>query len=150
MPVSGTAVSHMERQDPSQRPYLVRAMHEWMTDTGKTPHLVINATVSGVQVPVEHVQDGKIVLNCSYSATGNLVLGNDEIKFEARFSGIPHLIRAPLESILGIYARESGEGMLFAEQDDEDGHPTPPDTNDDDGPEPSPDGPGRSHLRVVK
>ncbi len=140
----------MANQDPSQRPYLVRAMHEWMTDTGKTPHLVINAAAPGVQVPVEHVQDGKIVLNSSYSATKNLVLGNDVIEFEARFSGMPHQIRAPLESILGIYARESGEGMLFSEQ--EDGDPQPPlsDTDNDDEPEPPPAGPGRSHLRVVK
>ena len=139
----------MASQDSSQRPYLVRAMHEWMTDTGKTPHLVIDATVSGVQVPVGHVKDGKIVLNCSYSATKNLVLGNDEIEFEARFGGKPHLIRAPMESVLGIYARESSEGMLFAEQEDGESE-IPSDTNDDDDPEPAPAGPGRSHLRVVK
>jgi stringent starvation protein B len=140
----------MDSQDFSQRPYLVRAMHEWMTDTGKTPHLVIDATVSGVQVPAGHVKDGKIVLNCSYSATKSLVLGNDEIEFEARFGGKPHLIRAPMESVLGIYARESSDGMLFAKQEDGDSEPILTDTNDDDDPEPSPAGPGRSHLRVVK
>jgi len=107
----------MPHQDLSQRPYLIRALHEWMTDNGKTPHLVLDATVSGLQVPLEHIQGGKIVLNCSYSATKNLVLGNDDIQFETRFSGKAHLIRAPMDSVLGIYARESGEGMLFAEQD---------------------------------
>lgn len=140
----------MTEQDPSQRPYLVRAMHEWMTDTGKTPHLFLDATVSGVEVPIQHVQDGKIVLNCSYSATKNLVLGNDNIEFEARFSGTPHLIRAPMESVLGIYARESGEGMLFTEQEVDDNVPTDSDPNDDDAPKPPPPGPGRSHLRIVK
>ncbi|RLA26640.1 MAG: ClpXP protease specificity-enhancing factor [Gammaproteobacteria bacterium] len=141
----------MTSQDSSQRPYLVRAMHEWMTDTGKTPHLIIDAVAPGVQVPVEYVQDGKIVLNCSYSAIKNLVLGNDEVEFEARFGGVAHLIRAPIDSVLGIYARESGEGMLFSEQEVEAGQPPMLDTdNDDDSPEPPPAGPGRSHLRVVK
>ena len=141
----------MTQQDPSQRPYLVRAMHEWMTDTGKTPHLFLDAAVPGVQVPAQHVQDGKIVLNCSYSATKNLVLGNDGIEFEARFSGTPHLIKAPIESVLGIYARESGEGMLFTEQEVGDHPEATSDPNDDDTPEPTPPTtPGRSHLRVVK
>ncbi len=140
----------MTQQDPSQRPYLVRAMHEWMTDTGKTPHLFLDATVSGVEVPAQHVQDGKIVLNCSYSATKNLVLGNDGIEFEARFSGTPHLIIAPMESVLGIYARESGEGMLFSEQEAGGDVPETSDSDDDEAPDPSPAGPGRSHLRVVK
>jgi len=125
-------------------------MHEWMTDNGKTPHLVIDAAQSGVQVPDVHVKDGKIVLNCSYSATKNLVIGNDLVEFEARFDGTPRLIRAPMDTVLGIYARETGEGMLFTDQDDGDGDAAPSDSNDDDGPEPSPDGPGRSHLRIVK
>ncbi len=143
----------MTSQDSSQRPYLVRAMHEWMTDTGKTPHLIIDAVAPGVQVPVEYVQDGKIVLNCSYAAIKNLVLGNDEVEFEARFGGVAHLIRVPIDSVLGIYARESGEGMMFSEQEVEASQPTILDTdNDDDSPEPPPagPGPGRSHLRVVK
>jgi stringent starvation protein B len=143
----------MTSQDSSQRPYLVRAMHEWMMDTGKTPHLIIDAVSPGVQVPVEHVQDGKIVLNCSYAAIKNLVLGNEEVEFEARFGGVPHLIRAPIDAVLGIYARETGEGMLFSEQEVEAGQSPLLDTdndNDDDSPEPPPVGPGRSHLRVVK
>ncbi len=140
--------------DPSQRPYLIRAMHEWMTDTGKTPHLVVDAIAPGVQVPSMHIQDGKMVLNCSYSATKNLILGNDEIEFEARFSGVPHVIRVPVETVLSIYARESGEGMLFAEQEVGVGEVALSDANDDDDSEPTPTppsaGPGRSHLRVVK
>jgi len=140
----------MTNQDPTQRPYLVRAMHEWMTDAGKTPHLVIDVSISGVQVPAEHIQDGKIVLNCSYSATKNLILGNDEIVFEARFSGRPHMIRAPIESVLGIYARDSGEGILFTEQEAGDSETIVSDPDNDDDPEPPTPSPGRSHLRVVK
>ena len=140
----------MANQDSSQRPYLVRAMHEWMTDNGKTPHLVIDATHSGVQIPTEHVKDGKIVLNSSYSATKNLVIGNDLVEFEARFGGAPRLISAPMDAVLGIYSRESGEGMLFTDQDDGDPEAAPPEFNDDDDPEPPPAGPGRSHLRIVK
>jgi len=140
----------MTNQDPTQRPYLVRAMHEWMTDAGKTPHLVIDVSIPGVQVPAEHIQDGKIVLNCSYSATKNLILGNDEIVFEARFSGRPHMIRAPIESVLGIYARDSGEGILFTEQEAGDSETIVSDPDNDDDPEPPTPSPGRSHLRVVK
>ena len=149
----------MSGQDFSQRPYLVRAMHEWMTDSGKTPHLVVDAKAAGVRVPLEYVEDGRIVLNCSYSATSNLVMGNEEIEFGARFGGTPHLISVPIDAVMGIYSKESGEGMLFAEEhEDSSAEPLAagPDTNDgsDDGsnpPEPPPSGsPGRSHLRVIK
>ena len=142
----------MVPQDPSQRPYLLRAMHEWMTDTGKTPHVVIDATVSGVQVPGEYIQDGRIILNCSYSAVENLVLGNEAIEFKARFNGTSHLIKVPIDAVVSIIARESGEGMLFADQDAAagDSQPAISDINDDDGPEPPPAGPGRPSLRIVK
>lgn len=140
----------MSDQDSSQRPYLVRAMHEWMTDNGKTPHVVIDAGLPGVSVPVEHVQDGKIVLNCSYDATKNLVIGNDMIEFEARFNGAPHHVSAPIVAVLGIYARESGEGMLFTDKQEEGESAQPADTDNDDGPEPPTAGPGGPHLRVVK
>jgi len=126
-------------------------MHEWMTDSGTTPHLILDASVPGVQVPAAHVHDGKIVLNCSYSATQNLVLGNDEIGFEARFSGTPHRIVAPVAAVLGIITRESGQGMLFGEhtQDVPDA-PASDAADDDTDPKPPPAGPGKSHLRIVK
>ena len=100
-----------------QRPYLIRAMHEWMMDNGFTPHLVADATVTGLKVPNEHVKEGKIVLNVSHSATRGLVLGNDEIAFEARFDGVAHAICVPVQAVLGIYARETGQGMVFAAED---------------------------------
>lgn len=132
------------RTTSKQRPYLIRAMHEWMADNGLTPHIVADASHAGLRVPTEHVKDGKIVLNVSYSATRELVLGNDEIVFEARFDGVPHRITVPVGAVLGIYARETGQGMVFSEESpsDPDGPDTPPD--------PDPDPPGKPHLKVVK
>jgi len=100
-----------------KRPYLLRAMHQWMTDSGHTPHVIVNAERAGVSVPRAYVKDGKIVLNLSHSATQHLVLGNDWIEFEARFAGVVHQVRFPVSAALGIYARETGEGMVFSEQD---------------------------------
>lgn len=100
-----------------QRPYLLRAMHEWMIDNGFTPHIVASAASEGLRIPEEHVRDGKIVFNVSYTATRALVLGNDEIRFEARFNGIPREINIPIDAVLGIYARETGQGMIFSDED---------------------------------
>lgn len=104
-----------EKPSPSRRPYLIRAMHEWMTDNGQTPHLVVDAAVQGVDVPRKYVEDGKIILNVGYDATLNLRLGNDYVEFEARFEGAPQQVRVPMPAVLGIYARETGQGMLFTE-----------------------------------
>ena len=100
-----------------KRPYLLRAMHQWMTDGGMTPHLIVDAEREGVEVPRAYVKDGKIVLNVSYDATQRLELGNDWLEFDARFAGVAHHVRVPISAVLGVYARESGEGMVFSEQD---------------------------------
>jgi stringent starvation protein B len=100
-----------------QRPYLIRAMHEWMMDNGFTPHIVADASVAGLRVPTAHVKEGKIVLNVSHSATRGLVLGNDEIAFEARFDGVAQQVCVPMQAVRGIYARETGQGMVFAAED---------------------------------
>ena len=92
-------------------------MHEWMVDNGFTPHLVVDARRDGVEVPKEHVKDGKIVLNLSSSATQHLKLGNEWIEFDARFAGVVNHVNFPISAVLGIYARETGEGMVFTEQD---------------------------------
>ncbi len=123
-----------------QRPYLIRAMHDWMTDNGFTAHLVVSVPADGLVVPERHVSDGKIVLNVSQSATRDLVFGNDEITFEARFDGEPWRLTIPVDAVLGIYARETGQGMIFPDEN------APP---DGDSPQPSP-GSGRPHLKVVK
>lgn len=101
----------------STRPYLIRALHEWCTDNGLTPYLAVKVDRS-VQVPREFVQDGEIVLNVSYDATGNLQLGNEYIEFKARFGGKPREIMVPVERVQAIYARESGQGMSFPVVDD--------------------------------
>lgn len=122
-----------------RRPYLLRAMHEWMSDSGQTPHVVVDAAVPGVVVPAEHIREGKIVLNLSHAATRGLVIGNDTVQFEARFGGRPWQVTVPVHAVLGIYARETGQGMIFGEE----GGPEPP--------EPEPSGrPGKPKLKVVK
>jgi stringent starvation protein B len=101
-------------------------MHEWMIDCGHTPHAIVDASQEGVQVPQAFVTDGRIVLNLSPSATQALLIGPDVMEFNARFSGVSHYIRVPLNAILGIYARETGEGMVFAEEGAEtEGEPDP-------------------------
>ena len=92
-------------------------MHEWMLDNGFTPHLVVDARRDGVHVPTEHIQDGKIILNVSHSATKALTLGNERVTFEARFGGVPRQLEFPVSAVLGIYARETGQGMLFGDDD---------------------------------
>jgi len=117
-------------------------MHEWMVDNGLTPHIVADANVAGLRVPPQHVKDGKIVLNVSHAATRGLVLGNEEIGFEARFNGVPRQLTVPVHAVLGIYARETGQGMVFSTEDS-----PPPGTNG----EPAPgSGAGRPSLKVVK
>ena len=100
----------------SRRPYLLRAMHEWISDSGCTPHVVVDAGVTGVDVPRQYVQDGKIVLNLSWSATAGLTLGNDEVSFSGRFGGAGMNVRIPVPAVLAIYARETGQGMIFSEE----------------------------------
>jgi stringent starvation protein B len=123
-----------------KRPYLIRAMHEWMTDNGLTPHLVVDTEVKGLTVPEEYITEGKIILNVSYAATRSLLISNDAVSFEARFSGIPRQIQVPALAVLGIYARETGQGMIFTDEE-------PPPTSEAPGGRGSP---GRPTLKVVK
>jgi stringent starvation protein B len=101
----------------SRRPYLLRAMHEWITDSLFTPHLVVDASQPGVDVPQQYVQGGKIILNVSHTATSGLNLGNDYVSFRARFGSMTHDVLVPIGAVLGIYARETGQGMIFSEAD---------------------------------
>ena len=100
-----------------RRPYLLRALHEWITDSGETPHLVVDASAAGVAVPRQYVKDGKIVLNVSFTATQLLKMGNEFVSFEARFGGTSQAVQVPVRAVLGIYARETGQGMIFPEGD---------------------------------
>jgi stringent starvation protein B len=126
-----------------KRPYLLRAMHEWISDCGNTPHVIVDAEIEGIEVPRAHIKDGKIVLNLSMSATHRLTMGADEVQFDARFAGVNHHVRFPVSAVLGIYARETGEGMVFSEQDLGPEPPSRP-TSADEG------APRRPQLKVVK
>jgi stringent starvation protein B len=126
----------------SSRPYLIRALHQWIVDNGLTPHLVVDAQMEGVEVPRQFVQDGRIILNISPTAVANLELNNDYVAFNARFSGRPMDVFLPPRAVLAVYARENGRGMAFGEEEGEEEGPPP-----DDGP--GPEG-GRPSLRVVK
>jgi len=97
----------------SVKPYFVQALHEWITDNGLTPLVVVDATCKGVRVPEHVIEDGKVVLNVSYDATQNLQMDDELLTVSARFSGVSHTIIVPMESISAIYARENGKGMMF-------------------------------------
>jgi stringent starvation protein B len=158
-------------QEISTKPYLLRALYEWCTDNGYTPHIAVRVD-NQTRVPRQFVRDNEIVLNISFEATSQLQMGNEWIEFHARFSGKSHKIEVPVANVLAIYARENGQGMAFPvesaggeatdSEDDEavidevpaeapqaaekvsepDNEPTP----DDDGTK----GGGRAHLKVVK
>lgn len=98
------------------KPYLLRAVHEWITDRGDTPQVVVNADRQDVAVPREGIKDGRIVLNISYQATRNLELGGETIRFEARFSGAARQVSVPLDAVLCIFSRETGQGVVLTDQ----------------------------------
>ena len=112
----------------SSRPYLVRALHEWIVDNGCTPYLLVDATFEGVEVPQQYVKDGQIVLNISPSAVGGITLGNEQIRFRGRFGGVAVEVAVPVPAVLGIYARENGQGMVFDPEPP--GNPEPPGGDD--------------------
>ncbi len=121
----------------SSRPYLMRAIYEWIVDSNMTPYLLVNANYPGAHVPVEHVNDGKIILNVAPEAVQNLDMMGDEVHFNARFDGKPMRVLVPVAGVLAIYARENGRGMVF---NDDDETPPDPEQNKTSGP----------NLRVVK
>lgn len=128
-------------------------MLDWIVDCGWTPHLIVDATLDAVEVPRQFVKEGRIVLNISASATQNFSIGADSVEFSARFSGVSHRIRVPCDAVLGIYARETGQGMVFT---DEPPSPPPEDTSATGSNEKAVDRPsrpaakGRPSLKVVK
>lgn len=122
----------------SLKPYLIRAIYEWITDNDLTPHLLVDANHSGAVVPQQFIDDGKIVLNIRPQAIQALALGNEDIRFNARFGGNPMLIIVPIPAVKAIYAKENGKGMVFDQDDDTESPP----------PEKKP--PTKPSLRVVK
>jgi stringent starvation protein B len=124
----------------SLKPYLIRSIYEWILDNHLTPYLLVDAENNNAVLPMQFVDDGKIVLNIRPEAVEALSLGNDTIEFNARFSGKPMHIIAPVVAVMAIYAKENGKGMVF-NPEDEDNDDTPP-------PEKTP--PSKPTLRVVK
>ena len=100
----------------SSRPYLIRAMYQWMVDNGMTPHILVDATSESVQVPSKYVENNRIVLNIGPMAVHGLTLGNDVVNFSARFEGKSTKVVVPIECVLAIYTRENGQGMMFGEE----------------------------------
>jgi stringent starvation protein B len=133
----------MSAEMTSNRPYLLRALFEWIADNNMTPHILVEAGAEGVDVPDQAVQKGKVILNIDNSAVRELDLGNEWLTFKARFSGNEHNVSVPIDAVLAIYAKENGQGMMFA-QDDETMPPTDPDSDPDLQPT------KRPHLTIVK
>jgi len=100
----------------SSRPYLLRAIYEWLLDNNLTPHIVIAADMPGVEVPSSHIEKGQLVLNISPDACRDLLLGDEELTFSARFGGVPKQIRLPVDAVMAIYARENSLGMVFGQE----------------------------------
>lgn len=138
-----------------QHPYFLRALYEWCVDSGHTPYLTVRVD-HRTQVPQAFVKDGQIVLNIGPSAVRNMHMDNDWVTFSARFGGVSHSIEVPMGNVLAIYARETGEGMSFAETDqphlqaaeETSGNQVePPAASSDEPPQPPR---GKPQLRVVK
>lgn len=160
-------------QEISTKPYLLRALYEWCTDNGFTPHIAVRVD-NQTRVPRQFVRDGEIVLNISFEATSQLQMGNELIEFNARFSGKSHKIEVPVANVLAIYARENGQGMAFpveiapgdadevlpSAQDEYEASADAPEAHDEPASEPAVSAPekgsdegakgGKGHLKVVK
>lgn len=139
----------------SSRPYLVRALSEWILDNHATPYVVVDAGMSGVHVPKDFVANGQIVLNISPSAVRDLSISNDALQFSARFGGVPMQVYVPIDAVLAIYARENGQGMVFGQ---EPGSPGPgggslkkePGDAKEQSEDASPKGGSKPSLKIVK
>ena len=127
----------------SNRPYLLRAICEWILDNSMTPYLIVDATVEGTEVPDQYIEDGRIILNIHPDAVHNINISNEDVEFSARFNGKSCNLNIPMPAVLAIYARENGKGMIFPEevQEENKANESPEDKN------------GNSrvpHLKVIK
>ncbi|MGA9340855.1 MAG: ClpXP protease specificity-enhancing factor [Rhodanobacteraceae bacterium] len=127
----------------SNRPYLLRALYDWITDNNLTPYLLVDALVPTVRVPSGSAKDGRVILNIAGRAVTQLLLGPDRVRFQARFGGVSEVVDLPIPSILAIYAQENGQGMMFPTDESPPEPPasTPPEADDTSR---------RPRLRVVK
>lgn len=132
----------------STKPYLIRAIREWAMDNGLTPQILVDSTAPGTQVPSRHVRDGQIVLNLHDRAIQLRELGNEFLAFAARFGGVAHEVRVPVEAVLAVYARENGQGIFFKQEGPE--APPPGPESGESGPDGKAAGRAKPRLRVVK
>ena len=132
--------------ETSTKPYLIRAIYDWCTDNGYTPYLSVRVDVN-TRVPMSYVKDGEIVLNISMDAVQNLQLGNEEITCGGRFGGVAHKIVVPVGAVIGIFSKETGQGLAFQGQESA---PTEAGATGGDKPPDEPPPSGKPHLRVVK
>ncbi|MFK7865189.1 MAG: ClpXP protease specificity-enhancing factor [Pseudohongiellaceae bacterium] len=138
----------------SSRPFIVRALYDWILENGCTPYILVNAFGDDVEVPMEHAKDGQIVLNISPMAVQALLIKDHALQFEGRFAGIPKLVYVPTAAILGIYAKENGQGMIFDAEGSLPKPPTPTGTDTQGGAgvteKSSPSEQSKPALRLVK
>jgi stringent starvation protein B len=113
----------------SMRPYLLRALHEWILDNGLTPYVLVDANHEKVEVPSQYIENGRIILNITPMAVQGLTMDNDWISFSARFSGKAFSVFIPVAAVLAIYAKENGKGMFFQPEEESDETPPPPTPN---------------------
>ncbi len=143
----------------SQRPYLLRALYEWIADNGMTPHVLVDARMPGVRVPAHTVKDGQVVLNIAARAVAQLEMDNDALRFSARFNGASQSVVVPMAAVIAVYARETGQGMALppdlhpgepgGAEVDADVVASVPAAADETPPEADPPKRG-AHLRIVK
>jgi stringent starvation protein B len=126
----------------SNRPYLLRAIHEWINDNGMTPYILVEASAPGVRVPPSTIKDGRVVFSVASRAVARFEIGMETVSFLARFGGVSHSIELPVSAVLAIYAQENGQGMMFQSEDPPSSPPPEP---------PAPEQPARrARLHVVK
>lgn len=135
----------MSTQAISTKPYILRALHEWCTDSGYTPYIAVHVDDS-TRVPRQYVKDSQIVLNTSHGATSGLTMSNELIEFNARFSGVSFKIEVPVANVLAIYAHETGEGTAFPVESST----APQSSQSTEVPEPKENSSGKGFLKVVK
>ncbi len=127
----------------SNRPYLLRALHEWILDNAMTPYLIVNTTVAEIDVPGEFIEDDRIILNIHPDAVHDFNMSNDDISFSARFKGVSRDLYIPMSAVLAIYAKENGKGMIFPEEDQDKSE-----TNEQ--AEKKSNNPRAPHLKIIK
>jgi stringent starvation protein B len=135
-------ITDLSMPERSTKPYLIRAIHQWCSDSGYTPYVSVKVDAN-TRVPTEYVKDGEIVLNVGYDATHRLTIGEETLQFAARFNGVS----IPIEAVLGIFARENGKGLYFPPEDTPAEGATPAESPG--SPDTSPNG-GKPKLQIVK